>query len=69
MCFFSQGDTSEKLQCPAESKRGDIEAGYHTLVENKTQFKELCCVPISVNVDLLDIGAGIKDTLRRNKAC
>jgi hypothetical protein len=39
------------------------------LVENIRQFKELSCMPIPVNIDQLDEGNGIEDTLKRNKAC
>lgn len=46
--------------------RGDVVAGYRTLPEYLAHFKELYCVPIPVNIDDLDEGNGVEDTLRNN---
>ena len=37
---------SRHMQCPADSKRSDVGAGYKTLAENILQFNELGCMPI-----------------------
>jgi hypothetical protein len=50
-------------------KEGKCWGWYQMLVENIRQFKELSCMPIPVNIDQLDEGNGIEDTLKRNKAC
>ena len=63
-CIFCQEGKDEKLQCPADSKRGNVGAGYQL-----RQFKELGFMPISVNIDQFDEGNGNEDTLKRNNAC
>ena len=53
-CILCQEDKVEKLQHPADSKRGNVVAGYQMLVENSPQYKELGFMPISMNIDQFD---------------
>ena len=64
-----QEDKEEKLKCPAGSKRTDIAAGYRNLTENLVEFSKLNCMPISINLDPLDEGNGIENTLQNKNPC
>ena len=58
----------ESLQCPANSKRTDLGAGYKSLAENLLLFNELRMVPFAVNLEQLNDGSGVENTLLKNKA-
>ena len=49
-----QAITSEPLQCPADSKRKDLGAGYKSLGNNLRRFQELACLPFKVGILSLD---------------
>ena len=68
-CILCQETTSELLQCPGNSRRLDIECGtgYHTLASNILQFSEIRSLPIPINVEKLDEGGGIAETLMQQK--
>jgi len=68
-CILSQETTSEPLQCPGNSRRLDIECGtgYHTLASNILQFSEIQSLPIPINLEKLDEGGGIAETLMQQK--
>ena len=68
-CILCQETTSEPLQCPGNSRRSDIErgTGYHTLASNILQFSEIRSLPIRINVEKLDEGGGIAETLMQQK--
>ena len=68
LCLLCQDDNEEQLQCPADSKRSNIGAGYVTLSENLIKFNEIGCLPKSVNLNALDDGTGIANTLVQNHA-
>ena len=69
-CILCQETTSEPLQCPRNSRRFDIACGtvYHTLASNILQFSEIRSLPIPINVEKLDEGGGIAETLMQRKA-
>lgn len=68
LCVVCQESKVETLQCPADSKRSDVGAGYKTLAENILQFNELGCMPIQMSLARLDEGDGIETTFVRCKA-
>ena len=59
---------NETLQCPADSKRRDVGAGYQTLSNNIVKFSELGNIPLQINLASLDEGDGIETTFLRRKA-
>ncbi len=67
-CIFCQDSTSEKLSCPAESKRKDVGAGYFTIADNIKRFEELGSLPMRMDTARLDEGNGIGDTLLARSA-
>lgn len=69
-CIVCQKDKKKELtQCPANSKRKDVGAGYSSFVSNLKAFQELHIEPTPyINVSLLDQGNGIEQTLNDNKA-
>ena len=69
LCALCQEDKAEALQCPAESKRYNVGAGYATLAENIHKFDELGWMPMHVCTSRLNEGDGIESTLSRYKAC
>jgi hypothetical protein len=73
-CVLCQKDSGELLQCPAESNRKDVGAGYKTLGSNTSKFQELGYMPIPLNIKVLEEGNGIEHCLlkheaRWNKSC
>ena len=66
-CVICQ-ENREVLQCPAESKQADVGAGYKTLAENIARFRQLGCIPVTLNIERLDEGSGIEQTFVREKA-
>lgn len=63
-----QGSKAETLQCPVDSKRSDVGAGYKTLAENNHQFNQLGWMPVQINLSTLNEGDGIESTFLRYKA-
>ena len=68
LCVLCQESKGEALQCPADSKRSDVGAGYKTLAENIQQFNELGCTPIQISLSRLNEGDGMENTFLRSKA-
>ena len=68
LCILCQESKSEALQCPADSKRSDVGAGYKTLAENIQEFNELGCMPIQISLSRLNEGDGMENTFLRCKA-
>ena len=68
-CILCQETTSEPHQCPGNTRRSDIErgTGYHTLASYILKFSEIRSLPIPINVEKLDEGGGIAETLRQRK--
>ena len=67
-CVICQENRGEVLQCPAESKRADVEDEYKTLAENIARFRQLGCMPVTLTIERLDQGSGIEQTFVRGKA-
>ena len=67
-CVICQKNTEETLQCPAESKRTDVGAGYKTLADNIVRFRQLECMPLAINLERLDEGNGIEETFLSQRA-
>lgn len=67
-CAICQDATSEALQCPADTKRSDVGAGYKTLAGNIEKFSKLGCMPTDLCLSRLDEGNGIEGTFLANKA-
>ena len=68
ICAICQNVTSEALQCPADTKRSDVGAGYKTLAANIEKFAKLGCMPKELCLSRLDEGNGIEETFLANKA-
>lgn len=68
MLYLSRGCRLHRAQCPADSKRKDVGAGYNTLAENLPQFEALKCMPRYLALERFDKGDGIAATFARNKA-
>ena len=68
ICIVCKDNTSEVLQCPAESSRSDAGVGYVRFEENFMRFKELGVLPVKIEVERLDNGSGISNNLLKNKA-
>ena len=68
LCVLCQEKTEEILQCPAESKRPDVGAGYRTLAQNIIRFSELDNMPIYIALPRLDDGKGMENTFLTHKA-
>ncbi|CAB4043406.1 Hypothetical predicted protein, partial [Paramuricea clavata] len=69
LCALCQESISEEpLQCPADSKRQDIGAGYKTMAGNLEKFANLGCIPREICLSRLNEGGGIAATLIKNNA-
>ena len=58
----------ETLQCPARSSKLLVGSGYMSLAENLNQFKDFGIVPMDLDVEKLDEGIGIQETLMIHSA-
>lgn len=65
-CIICQHISSEQLQCPANSKRTNVGAGYRSFIENVNSFDRLGVLPVSLKTDLFT--EGIEQTLKDKKA-
>ena len=68
LCIFCQTSRDERLQCPLDSKRTDVGAGYVSVATSLPQFKELNAFPPSIRVSDLDDGQGIEAALISHRA-
>ncbi|XP_041462085.1 uncharacterized protein LOC121413358 [Lytechinus variegatus] len=68
LCIICQEQTDEPLQCPFRSNAKPFGIGYASLVEDLTQFKELHQMPMDIQLERLNDGDGLKETLMRNSA-
>ena len=59
LCVICQESNKEGLQCPTDSRRADIGAGYRTIADNLKQFADLGCMPKDISLSQLDEGDGI----------
>jgi hypothetical protein len=68
LCIICQLSTDEVLQCPAESTRSDIGAGYKSFASNLAKFLEINDLPVKVNCSHFDEGRGVEECLMVHKA-
>ena len=68
LCVICQVKTNEPLQCPANSKRSDVGAGYKSLVDNIKLFHDVGEIPLKVDLSKLNDGSGVENSLLQNKA-
>ena len=71
LCILCQCDAKEQLQIPCPSTRtNDRGVGYASIAQHIIQFNDLNAMPstFKLNVDKLDGGSGIEDTLRSHSA-
>ena len=66
-CDLCQTVTKEKLQCPADSKRTDVGAGYLTLSNAIKCFSELGSFPIDVDISICQ-DENLLETFTKQKA-
>lgn len=67
-CVVCQNDTSENLKCPMSTNTNEKGTGYLSLTNNLKQFNEIDSLPFELNIDNLDDGSGIVETLKRKNA-
>ena len=67
LCFLCQSDTEESLKDPANAKNKSNSA-YDSLASNILHFWEIGSLPMDININTLDNGSGIAETLEYNKA-
>ena len=67
-CVLCQEERREALQCPANSKRHDVGAGYFTLSANIIRFSELNRLLIPMDLSRLDEGKSIEATFMEQVA-
>ena len=67
-CAICQNDTTETLQCPADSKRSDRYVGYESFTNILPDFVNAKLLTPRINVEHLDEGDGILATLILHRA-
>ena len=70
-CIFCQRHIPKlKINCPADSKRADVGAGYRTLCETVAGFIRLGQLPSDIvpHVQYWDEGDGMESTFMRHRA-
>ena len=67
-CIFCQEDLSEKLHCPAESRRNTMGAGYKTTSDLLMDFSRTGCLPKTMDLSRFDDGNGIEAAFVQHKA-
>lgn len=63
LCVLCQKDTSEPLQCPVNSTRSDVGAGYKYVAENLLKFQEIDSIPSGLTVKHLSLTTNLVQTL------
>jgi len=66
LCCLCQEETDDHLQCPINAK--GPKCGYEYLANNLLEFQKLNSLPSNVNLDMLDEGSGIAETLKSHSA-
>ena len=56
------------LLIPLKHKRKDVGASYSSFAKNLEEFQKIGSVPVNLNVDELNNGQGIAETLQQRKA-
>ena len=60
LCVLYQNDTCKPPQCPNDTKRSDVGAGYKSLAASIVKLAEIGALPSSVRLSNLDEGDGSK---------
>ena len=68
MCALCREQSDKTLICPVKSNRTDIGAGYDTWADNLSSFRSVGNEPLPIDINMLDKGDGICNTLTRNHA-
>ena len=70
LCVICQQTTSEKLVDPGQNQwRGnDKQCGFKMLALNISEFQNINCVPLDLDISRLDYGEGIEANLKSNGA-
>ena len=68
LCALCQEPSDKPLVCPAKSKRTDIRAGYATLGHNLNSFRSVGNQPLPIDINMLDEGDDISNTIKCNHA-
>ena len=66
LCCLCQEEKDDHLQCPINAK--GPKCGYEYLATNLLEFQKLNSLPVNVNLDKLDEGSGIAETLQSHAA-
>jgi len=67
-CILCQCVTNEALQCPKDTKRDDVGAGYRSLATSLMKFNDIGALPTSVRLSEFDEGAGIEAAFNAHNA-
>ena len=67
LCTTCQAETSGNLNCPALSTCIDVGSRYKSITAHLHRFREVGLLPRALQLDRLDDGDGIKETLTKHK--
>lgn len=67
-CILCQKQTREPLQCPGNSRRHDVGAGYQFLAIILPEFDKIGLLPPGLVLSRIDDGDGLQASLQRNGA-
>ena len=67
-CIVCQQTTKEALQCPANSKRSDVGAGYETFANNINSLKQLGCMPVTMTVLASGTDSSLSELFKQHRA-
>ena len=68
MCALCREQSDKTVICPAKSNRTDIAAGYDMWADIWSSFRSDGNEPLPIDINMLDEGDGISNTLTRNHA-
>ena len=69
ICVLCKDKKDEPLRTPNEASRKDLAAaGYKTIAQNLSRFKELDSLPFKVDFAVLDDGCGPAESFQKNNA-
>ena len=67
-CFICQSDSNEKLSCAVNATRVDAQACYSGLADRIKKYKTLSELPLNMNLECLEAGYDLGQSLFINKA-
>ena len=67
-CIVCKQTTKEALQCPANSQRSDVGAGYETFANNINSFKQLGCMPVTMTVLASGTDSSLSELFKQHRA-